>query len=77
MRKLTITFGALIGDVNLDGKVDVLDAAMVQKYAAGRQELTDEQLYAANVNGDNNVDVLDAAMIQKYAAGKITEFPNE
>lgn len=63
-----------IGDVNMDGSVDVLDAAVVQKYAAGKAELTAEQLELADVNNDNNVDVLDAAEIQKYAAGKITEF---
>lgn len=64
----------LIGDVNGDNAIDVLDAALVQKYAAGKAELTPEQLALADVNDDNNVDVLDAAMIQKYAAGKITEF---
>ena len=68
---------AVIGDVNGDNSVDVLDAAVVQKYAAGKTDLTAEQLYAADVNGDNNADVLDAAMIQKYAAGKITEFPKK
>ncbi len=63
-----------VGDVNGDNTVDVLDAAMVQKYASGMTELTEDQLYSADVNDDNNVDVLDAADIQKYAAGKITEF---
>ena len=67
----------LIGDVNGDNSVDVLDAAMIQKYAAGKADLTAEQLTAGDVNGDHNVDVLDAAMIQKYAAGKINHFPVE
>ena len=68
---------SILGDVNGDKNVDVLDAAMVQKYAAGKSTLTPEQICAGDVNGDNNADVLDAAMIQKYAAGKITEFPKE
>lgn len=67
----------VIGDVNGDGIADVLDAAIVQKYAAGKTSLTPEQIYAGDVNGDNNADVLDAAMIQKYAAGKMTEFPKK
>lgn len=67
----------MLGDVNGDKNVDVLDAAMVQKYAAGKSTLTPEQICAGDVNSDNNADVLDAAMIQKYAAGKITEFPKE
>ena len=66
-----------IGDANGDGNVDVLDAALIQKYAAGKATLTPDQIYAADVNGDNNADVLDAALIQKYAAGKITEFPQK
>lgn len=64
----------IIGDVNGDENVDVLDAAMVQKYTVNRANLSEEQLSFADVNNDNHVDVLDAAEIQKFAAGKITEF---
>lgn len=66
--------GKLIGDANGDGTVDVLDAATIQKYAAGKTTLNADQLYVADVNDDNNVDVLDAAQIQKYSVGKISEF---
>ena len=65
---------AVIGDLNSDNSVDVLDATVVQKHAVGKADLTNEQLSIADVNNDNNVDVLDAAEIQKFAAGKITEF---
>ena len=64
----------MIGDANSDGVVDVLDAAVIQKYSVGKANLTADQLYVADVNNDNNVDVLDAAQIQKYSVGKITEF---
>lgn len=64
----------IVGDLNGDNTVDVLDAASVQKHATGKADLTDEQLTAADVNDDGNVDVLDAADIQKFAAGIITEF---
>jgi hypothetical protein len=64
----------ILGDVNDDGVVDVLDAAAIQKYAVGKSTMTPEQLYNADVNNDGNVDVLDAAEIQKYSVGKITEF---
>lgn len=63
-----------IGDVNGDGEVDVLDAAVVQKYAADKTELDERQLYVGDVNDDNKVDILDAIDIQKYAADIITEF---
>ena len=64
----------IIGDVNRDGSVDVLDAADVQKYSTDKLELDKNQLMLADVNNDNNVDVLDAADIQKFAVDKITEF---
>lgn len=64
----------ITGDANGDNTVDVLDAAAVQKHAAGISMLDSAKLAAADVNGDGNVDVLDAADIQKFAAGKITEF---
>ena len=64
----------LIGDVNNDKRVDILDSAMVQKYASDKTDLTDKQKILADVNDDGNVDVLDAATIQKYAADKIQAF---
>ena len=63
------------GDANGDGRVDILDAAFIQKAAAEMAELTEEQARAADVNGNGAVDVLDAALVQKYALDKITEFP--
>lgn len=64
----------IIGDVNGDNSVDILDATVVQKYSAGKENLSEEQLEVADVKNDNNVDILDATEIQKFAAGKITEF---
>lgn len=64
----------IIGDVNLDGNVDVLDATYVQKYSSDKTTLSERQKYVGDVNNDGNVDVLDAADIQKYSADKISEF---
>lgn len=64
----------LIGDVKLDGTVDVMDAVMVQLYATDNASFDDTQKYAADVNDDGNIDVLDAMDIQKYVSSKITEF---
>lgn len=63
-----------IGDVNCDGYVDVLDSICVLKYAVGKMNLTEEQLYVADVNADGYVDVIDATDIQRYAVGKISHF---
>lgn len=72
--KLKITVDPLIevepilGDVNNDDVVDILDAVLVQKYSAEKTELTGDQLLVADFNGDGNVDILDATAIQKAAA---------
>lgn len=69
-----VTPTAVIGDVNGDKSVDVLDATVIQKYSSEKADLNNDQLAAGDVNNDGNVDVIDAAEIQKFAAGKITEF---
>ena len=60
--------GALLGDVNGDNTVDILDATVIQKCAADKIELNYKQEPVADVNGDHFVDVIDATDIQKYAA---------
>jgi hypothetical protein len=63
-----------IGDVNLDGTIDVFDAFTIQKYAVDKVSLTDNQLYLADVNDDDEINVLDALDIQKFVVNKIIEF---
>lgn len=69
--------GLILGDVNGDGAVDVLDATVIQKIAVDKEELTDSQLYTANVNADGTVDILDATDIQKFAVNKISKFKRQ
>ena len=69
---ISIKQNTLIGDVNGDGTVTVLDATMLQKYLAGLASFSDEQLAVADTNGDGSVTVLDATAIQKYLANLIT-----
>lgn len=64
----------LIGDVNNDGKVSVLDATEIQKYIAGLVTLSSAQMAAGDVNGDGNMTITDATQIQKHIAGLVTEF---
>ena len=64
----------LIGDVNNDGVVDVMDSIMIQRYTTDEVELTDDRLYVADVNNDGQVDVIDAMQIQKFSVEKISEF---
>ncbi len=62
------------GDVNLDGKVNSLDAAYVLRYDASICELSEKQLANGDVNGDGRVSSLDAAQILKLDAGIIKKF---
>ena len=64
----------LLGDVNGDGQVTVVDATLIQKYIAGLVTLSDTQKAAADVNNDGSVSVIDATLIQKYIAGLISNF---
>lgn len=64
----------LIGDVNNDGVVDVMDSIMIQRFTTESVELTDDQKYAADVNNDGEVDIIDAMQIQKFTVEKLDEF---
>lgn len=57
-----------LGNVNNDGKIDITDATLIQRYAAELEELDDTQLLAADANGDGKVNIADATMIQNYIA---------
>ena len=69
--------GFRYGDVNSDGKINVIDANLVRKAAAKLITLDEEQKLAADVNGDGRVNVIDANLIRKFAAKLITVFPVE
>lgn len=64
----------LLGDVNTDGKVNLFDAILVQKYSVGHGTFTDEQIAIADVSGDGKVKMLDAILIQKYSLSMIDKF---
>ena len=65
----------LLGDVNGDGNINVVDATLVQKYIASIEELDKDALKRAEVSGDGDISVVDATLIQKYAADLIDKFP--
>lgn len=75
--KINSDSSRIIGDVNGDNSVDVLDATLIQKYTVDKAELTDEQVASADVNNDNIVDILDATDIQKFSVDKITGFKRQ
>ena len=58
----------LYGDVNLDGKIDINDVTLLQRYIAGESVLTDDAVKAADFNKDRTIDVIDATAIQTFIA---------
>ncbi len=58
-----------MGDVNLDGSVNVADATEIQKHLASLVVLTDKQIALADIDGDGYVSILDATKIQRISAG--------
>ena len=67
----------LLGDLNGDGEIDLLDANLIVSCYNGTVDLTEEQLLAADLNGDGEIDLLDANLIVSYYNGTIDSFPAE
>lgn len=61
-----------VGDVNLNGKVDVYDAVEVLKSVAGIVTLNEDATAVADVDGDGMISVTDATTILKYIARLIS-----
>lgn len=57
-----------LGDVNLDGKVNISDATAIQLHLVKKTILSDTSLSVADFNKDNRVNIYDVTAIQKYSA---------
>lgn len=71
-----------IGDVDMDEKILIKDATLLQKHLAKLVTLSQQQILLADTNSDNVVNITDATRIQKHIAGMIeivepTEKPTE
>jgi len=60
---------ALVGDADLNLKVNVKDATLIQKHTAGITEITGLALQCADADNNETVNVRDATAVQKYVAG--------
>jgi len=54
-----------IGDVNLDGKVSLKDAVMLQKYLHNKQSFKFENFYNADMNNDGKANVFDLVLLKR------------
>ena len=64
----------LMGDADLNGKVNVKDATIIQKHAAHLLALLGDAEITADVNEDGKLNVKDATVIQKYLAKMEIDF---
>lgn len=58
-----------LGDVNMDGSVNINDAVLVMRYSMGVADLSAEQIALADINGDASVNTGDAVVIMRIAMG--------
>ncbi|MDE5556973.1 MAG: DUF4832 domain-containing protein [Ruminococcus sp.] len=59
------TAESLRGDINSDGKVNVADLVLLEKYILGAGNLTEKQCSIADLTGDNLVDSFDMVLMRK------------
>lgn len=62
------------GDANCDGKVNINDVTVIQRYVANI-EVTDFSFEQGDVDADGKITIKDATLIQKYTANVIDMFP--
>ena len=67
--------GALLGDTNGDGSVNINDVTTIQRYLAELESLEGIYLHAADANQDGTVDIADATTLQMYLAEYDIPYP--
>lgn len=63
-------YGAISGDVNNDGSVNISDAKLVLENVVGLTNLNESQIKLADVNKDDLVDINDVLAILKYISAE-------
>ena len=56
---------SLLGDVDLDGDVDVADLVQLQRYLLRQSTLTPEQAVQADLTGDQRLDAADLVRLRR------------
>lgn len=64
-----------LGDVNMDGIININDVTALQRNLSELQEFSELQILAADANCDGTLAILDATTIQMYLAEYELEYP--
>ncbi|WP_298484150.1 carbohydrate binding domain-containing protein [uncultured Ruminococcus sp.] len=67
----------LYGDVNLDGRVDITDAVLLNKATAGAVKLGDSAAKNADCDGDDVLSTNDAVTLLKFLVHLVSTLPSE
>ena len=65
----------MLGDVNLDGRVDITDAVLLNKTCAGVVSLTDAAKKNADCDSDGEVGSNDAVSLMRFLVHLINILP--
>ena len=65
---------SLLGDVDGDGDINIMDATAIQLHIASIEELDDSAISRADVDKNGNLTIMDTTFIQLYIAELIEEF---
>ncbi|MBR1553793.1 MAG: dockerin type I repeat-containing protein, partial [Oscillospiraceae bacterium] len=68
---------ALTGDVDLSGKVDVLDVITLHKYLLNKQSISKEAYLNADATGDGVVNIFDLMAVTKQVVYGTPEQPEQ
>ena len=58
--------GYRLGDADLNGKVEIVDATQIQRHVANITELSEAAQKAADVDQNTRVEIIDATLFQRY-----------
>ena len=67
--KVSVIDPKVTGDIDGDGKVNIVDLVQLRKHLAGITTLKGDALSGADVNKDGKVNILDLVKIRKHLAG--------
>ena len=56
----------LVGDVNGDGSVNILDVISIVAYMTDQIDLSDDSFIAADYNADGSINVIDIVILIEY-----------
>lgn len=65
---------SLLGDADLSGKINIIDATTIRKHIAKIKSLSGQAQKLSDVNADGDIDINDATLIQKYLAGFTVDY---